>query len=86
MDQQINRISFNKGYTENGFDEKVFHLHLRIVNICPGTKALLFLYIFEQIRFSHLYIHLCYTHILSIASISFSHIRLQYGDAQSDNL
>lgn len=23
-------ISFNKGYTENGFAEKVFHLHLRI--------------------------------------------------------
>lgn len=23
------RISFNKGYTENGFAEKVFHLHLR---------------------------------------------------------
>ncbi|MCI8298896.1 MAG: GrpB family protein [Lachnospiraceae bacterium] len=31
MDQQINRISFNKGYTENGFDEKVFHLHLRYI-------------------------------------------------------
>lgn len=24
-----NRISFNKGYTEHGFAEKVFHLHLR---------------------------------------------------------
>lgn len=29
MNQEINRISFNKGYTENGFAEKVFHLHLR---------------------------------------------------------
>ncbi len=24
-----NRISFNKGYTEKGFEEKVYHLHLR---------------------------------------------------------
>lgn len=29
MNQEINRISFNKGYTENGFAQKVFHLHLR---------------------------------------------------------
>ena len=29
MSQSDNRISFNKGYTENGFAEKVFHLHLR---------------------------------------------------------
>lgn len=31
MNQGANRISFNKGYTENGFAEKVFHLHLRCV-------------------------------------------------------
>lgn len=31
MNQSKNRISFNKGYTENGFAEKVFHLHLRYV-------------------------------------------------------
>lgn len=29
MNQNIHRISFNKGYTENGFSERVFHLHLR---------------------------------------------------------
>ncbi|MBD5545032.1 MAG: GrpB family protein [Lachnospiraceae bacterium] len=29
MAQNADRISFNKGYTENGFAEKVFHLHLR---------------------------------------------------------
>lgn len=29
MNQEINRISFNKGYTENGFAQKVLHLHLR---------------------------------------------------------
>ncbi len=29
MSQSENRLSFNKGYTENGFSEKVFHLHLR---------------------------------------------------------
>ncbi len=29
MSDEKGRISFNKGYTENGFDEKVYHLHLR---------------------------------------------------------
>lgn len=29
MSQSVDRLSFNKGYTENGFAEKVFHLHLR---------------------------------------------------------
>lgn len=29
MNQNEHRMSFNKGYTENGFSEKVFHLHLR---------------------------------------------------------
>lgn len=31
MSQSKNRISFNKGYTEDGFAEKVFHLHLRYI-------------------------------------------------------
>jgi len=29
MTETTERISFNKGYTENGFAEKVYHLHLR---------------------------------------------------------
>jgi len=29
MCEEEKRISFNKGYTENGFAEKVFHLHFR---------------------------------------------------------
>lgn len=29
MSKGKNRLSFNKGYTESGFAEKVFHLHLR---------------------------------------------------------
>ena len=29
MSESKNRISFNKGYTENGFAERVYHLHLR---------------------------------------------------------
>lgn len=29
MSQEKNRISFNKGYTEEGFGQRVFHLHLR---------------------------------------------------------
>lgn len=31
MHEEEERISFNKGYTENGFAEKVFHLHLRYI-------------------------------------------------------
>lgn len=31
MSETSNRVSFNKGYTEKGFAEKVFHLHLRYV-------------------------------------------------------
>lgn len=30
MSTSKSRISLNKGYTENGFDERVFHLHLRL--------------------------------------------------------
>ena len=29
MSEGENRLSFNKGYTKDGFAEKVFHLHLR---------------------------------------------------------
>ena len=29
MSESADRISLHKGYTENGFDEKVFHLHIR---------------------------------------------------------
>ena len=29
MSESAERISFNKGYTENGFAKRVFHLHLR---------------------------------------------------------
>lgn len=29
MSESNDRMSFNKGYTPNGFSEKVFHLHLR---------------------------------------------------------
>ena len=31
MSESEQRISFNKGYTETGFAEKVYHLHLRYI-------------------------------------------------------
>ena len=31
MSESTSRISLNKGYTEQGFAEKVFHLHLRLM-------------------------------------------------------
>ncbi|MBN3490152.1 GrpB family protein [Acholeplasma equirhinis] len=30
MNQNETRLTFNKGYTENGFSNKVFHLHIRL--------------------------------------------------------
>ena len=30
MNTSKNRISMNKGYTEKGFEEKVYHLHIRL--------------------------------------------------------
>lgn len=35
MSQSPERRSFNKGYTEEGFAERVFHLHLRRPGDCP---------------------------------------------------
>ncbi len=32
MSENGDRISLNKGYTENGFAERVFHLHIRLEN------------------------------------------------------
>ncbi len=32
MSESETRISLNKGYTENGYAEKVFHLHIRLEN------------------------------------------------------
>ncbi len=32
MSKSGKRVSLNKGYTENGFAEKVFHLHVRLEN------------------------------------------------------
>lgn len=34
MSRAPGRYSFNQGYTENGFAEKVFHLHLRTQGDC----------------------------------------------------
>lgn len=31
MSTEASRISFNCGYTKNGFAEKVFHIHLRYI-------------------------------------------------------
>ena len=30
MSEKDNRMSLNKGYTESGFAEKVYHIHLRL--------------------------------------------------------
>ena len=34
MNEREGRISFNKGYTEDGFAERVFHLHVRRTGDC----------------------------------------------------
>lgn len=34
MSREKSRISFNMGYTENGFADKVYHLHMRLPGDC----------------------------------------------------
>lgn len=34
MGKNINKISFNKGYTENGYADKVFHIHIKKYGDC----------------------------------------------------
>lgn len=34
MSEQDNKISFNKGYTINGYDENVFHIHIKNYGDC----------------------------------------------------
>lgn len=34
MNENTNKISFNKGYTINGYDDKVFHLHIKNYGDC----------------------------------------------------
>lgn len=40
MSQNENKISFNKGYTEHGLAEKVFHIYLRYIG---GNNELYFI-------------------------------------------
>lgn len=53
MAENKKRISFNKGYTENGFARKVFHLHLRY----PGDNDELYFrdYLNENIKVAKQY-------------------------------
>lgn len=46
MAEFLDGISFNKGYTENGFAEKVFHLHLRYV--CDNNELYFRDYLIEH--------------------------------------
>lgn len=34
MDEQVDKISFNKGYTANGYADKVFHIHIKKYGDC----------------------------------------------------
>lgn len=34
MSENIDKISFNKGYTINGYDDKVFHIHIKKYQDC----------------------------------------------------
>lgn len=43
MNTSENRISMNKGYTEKGFAEKVYHLHIRLP--CDHDELYFFSYL-----------------------------------------
>ena len=77
MSQSEERLSFNKGYTVNGFAERVFHLHLRYA----GDNDELYFrdYLLEHLnvakQYEELKLHLCK---------KYEHNRDAYTNAKTD--
>ena len=77
MNQTDNRISFNKGYTETGFAERVFHLHLRI----KGDNDEIY---FRDYLFEHHDVAKAYEELKLKLWKQFEHDRDGYTDAKTD--
>ena len=77
MSQDLTRISFNKGYTINGFAEKVFHLHLR----CSGDNDELY---FRDYLNAHLEIAKAYEEMKLNLWKEYKHNRDGYTNAKTE--
>ena len=77
MSKSPNRISLNKGYTEQGFAEKVFHLHLRMT----GDHDEIY---FRDYLCQHSDIAQAYQELKLSLWKKFEHNRDAYTDAKTD--
>lgn len=77
MSEEPERISLNKGYTQNGFADKVFHLHLRLMGDCDE------IYFRDYLRL-HPDIAQAYQKIKLSLWKEFEHDRNGYTEAKSD--
>lgn len=77
MSQCADRISFNKGYTENGFAERVFHLHLRYI----GDNDELY---FRDYLIKHPAVSIEYEKLKLILWKEFEHDRDGYTNAKTE--
>ena len=77
MSESPNRISLNKGYTEQGFAEKVFHLHLRMT----GDHDEIY---FRDYLCQHSDIAQAYQELKLSLWKKFEHNRDAYTDAKTD--
>lgn len=77
MSEEPERISLNKGYTQNGFADKVFHLHLRLIGDCDE------IYFRDYLRL-HPDIAQAYQKIKLSLWKEFEHDRNGYTEAKSD--
>lgn len=77
MSKSDSRISLNKGYTENGFAEKVFHFHIRLT--CDTDEIL-----FRDYLNAHSDIATEYEKLKLQLWKKFEHNRDAYTDAKTD--
>lgn len=77
MSESSNQISLNKGYTENGFADRVFHLHLRLSGDCDEV------YFRDYLR-QHPDIAQAYQELKLGLWKQFEHNRDGYTEAKSD--
>ena len=77
MSKSDTRISLNKGYTENGFAEKVFHFHIRLT--CDTDEIL-----FRDYLNAHPDIAKEYEKLKLQIKKKFEHNRDAYTDAKTD--
>lgn len=77
MNENKNRLDFNKGYTPNGYADKVFHIHVRLI----GDNDEIY---FRNYLNSHFGVAKDYEDLKLSLWKSFKHDRDGYTNAKSD--